>query len=689
MKYKLFLFLVIILSSFFFLVSCDGGVHVPEIEDLHFEKEYPVIAIGQNVQFKTIITPAELSDNKVTWSSSNPDVATVNDEGLVKGISTGETVITAKAGNKEVSCTVTVKESVSVQFNSNGGAGDMAPQIVLKNTLVKLRPNTFENSGYMFKEWNTESDGTGTSYGDEGEISTGGNITLFAQWKEGSYTVVFNGNGGTGTMNAQSFKYGIAQNLYKVNFIKEGYLFNGWNTSEGGSGSAFSDEQEVSNLTTEDGGVVNLYAQWAANKYDVTFYKNYDTEDPVYALIENEEYDSNYELPNVDPTRDGYTFKGWYTESTGGTEITESTKVTIADDHNLYAQWSVIPPLTLKASEDNTNIVVKNGNNVTNGIVKYQRYNNDGTRYDGEADYVIINSEVANISLSTVGDYVCFYRTFGQATNYPLSIKSAEKSCYVYGNVMSMVCGENYVGNYIISGDQALLRLFYDLNDPDHPNKIMIDPVYGKLVLPATTLSARCYEGMFTGCEMLTIAPELPAETLANRCYLDMFKDCINLTKAPELPATTLDVRCYQGMFSGCENLTIAPELPVQTLANSCYMQMFNGCTSLTNAPELPAEVLVDSCYAYMFMNCTSLTTAPELKAVLLKPYCYTQMFSGCENLTYIKCLAKNGFTEYQCTYNWVQGVSSSGTFVKSSEATAWPTGEHGIPSSWIVEPTI
>ena len=180
----------------------------------------------------------------------------------------------------------------------------------------------------------------------------------------------------------------------------------------------------------------------------------------------------------------------------------------------------------------------------------------------------------------------------------------------------------------------------------------------------------------------------LPATTLANSCYYNMFFQCASLTTAPELPATTLADNCYCFMFGNCTSLTTAPELPATTLADNCYSSMFNGCTSLVNAPELPATTLADNCYYYMFNGCTSLVNAPSLPATTLANYCYENMFNDCTNLSYIKCLATN-ISATDCTNNWVNGVASTGTFVKNSsmeEEKGWTTGASGIPEGWTVE---
>ena len=208
------------------------------------------------------------------------------------------------------------------------------------------------------------------------------------------------------------------------------------------------------------------------------------------------------------------------------------------------------------------------------------------------------------------------------------------------------------------------------------------------LKLPATTLKMRCYSSMFSGCSALTTAPELPATTLAADCYMTMFQYCRSLTTAPALPATTLANQCYRFMFDSCSSLTTAPALPATTLTQSCYESMFNYCSSLTTAPALPATTLTQSCYESMFNYCTSLTTAPTLPATTLETRCYQGMFSYCNSLNYIKCLALNDSSNTNDfrTYceGWVDGVSSSGTFISSDYySKGWYWGNDGVPKNW------
>lgn len=174
---------------------------------------------------------------------------------------------------------------------------------------------------------------------------------------------------------------------------------------------------------------------------------------------------------------------------------------------------------------------------------------------------------------------------------------------------------------------------------------------------------------------------------LTRYCFNRLFANIPNLVSAKHLilPAITLADYCYSNMFEYSRGLITAPSLPATTLANHCYDSMFNGCSRLTAAPAiLPAATLAVNCYSYMFYYCTSLTTAPELPATTLTGACYANMFNGCTNLNYIKAM----FTTEPSTntYNWVNGVAATGTFVKNSAATWNVTGNNGVPTGWTVE---
>lgn len=212
------------------------------------------------------------------------------------------------------------------------------------------------------------------------------------------------------------------------------------------------------------------------------------------------------------------------------------------------------------------------------------------------------------------GDKVSFFCTSSSlhdSGSYNVRFELNNTNFYAYGNVMSLIddSGSGFANDKTISASQALKGIFQGaVKMINHPTK--------RIVLPATNVSSNCYEEMFIGCTGLKTAPDLPATSLSLRCYKKMFFNCTGLTKAPDV-------------------------LPATILASECYENMFGGCTSLTKAPVLPDATLVDGCYGWMF--------------------------SGCSSLNYVKCLVKDLTVGNGSLNSWLNGVSSTGTFVKAS----------------------
>ena len=332
-------------------------------------------------------------------------------------------------------------------------------------------------------------------------------------------------------------------------------------------------------------------------------------------------------------------------------------------------------PLTLEAMTAGAVVCF---NLSTDGENRQVQYSTDGTNWTTYGE-----NNQWDITLANVGDKVMF-RGIGEPYNQ--SYITCTKDCYVYGNVMSLVTDYSananaFATNTALTTANTFYNLFLN-------NSHIKNHAFKSLVLPATTLAAYCYRGMFSGCTGLTTAPVLPATTLVESCYLNMFHGCTGLTTAPELPATMLAKSCYMLMFSDCTGLTTAPELPagkngIGSLNDGCYCSMFDGCTGLTTAPELPANTLAEHCYQEMFYGCTGLTTAPVLPANTLVERCYNYMFSGCSNLNSVVCLATTNISLNTCI-NWLNGVAATGTFTKAPGAT-WGSGVSGIPSGWTV----
>ena len=164
------------------------------------------------------------------------------------------------------------------------------------------------------------------------------------------------------------------------------------------------------------------------------------------------------------------------------------------------------------------------------------------------------------ITLDSVGDKVMFRGTNAQYATSPSNYHnfSIIDSCYVYGNIMSLIDATNYatttsLGNSV-DNQFALACLFQGCTG-------LYTHTVKALALPATELTEYCYSQMFSGCTHLTVAPELPTGeddngVLQEGCYQGMFEGCTSLTASPDLYAVTLVQGCYASMFSGCSNLS-------------------------------------------------------------------------------------------------------------------------------------
>lgn len=249
-------------------------------------------------------------------------------------------------------------------------------------------------------------------------------------------------------------------------------------------------------------------------------------------------------------------------------------------------------------------------------------------------------------------------------SNFNFTLISSDKTCYVYGNIMSLITPDpdDFSQLKTLTKSKTFFQLFnkYDNKIYNHPSLDLLLPAttlapycyqrmfsyscINRIELPATELAEGCYQEMFEGLRLTPEIESLPSLTMARSCYEEMFAGC-PLTEAPELPATTLANSCYKGMFKGCKSLTSPPALYVSDLSDFCYSNMFENCTALESTPELPATTMKEYCYYYMFRGCSSIVDAPELPSVLLASCCYEGMFFDCTSLVNAPELPTEDFT--------------------------------------------
>ena len=179
-----------------------------------------------------------------------------------------------------------------------------------------------------------------------GDAATRKAISFNAAWTAHHYSVSYDANGGSGEMDDQDFTYDEAGQALSANsFTREGYTFVGWNTAADGSGTGYTDGQQMPNVTATDGATVTLYAQWAINTYKVHYNKN--GEDATGTMDDQDfTYGVSQQLRANAFSREGYTFVGWNTAADGsGTGYDDVQSVqNLTSENNatvtLYAQWA-------------------------------------------------------------------------------------------------------------------------------------------------------------------------------------------------------------------------------------------------------------------------------------------------------------------------------------------------------------
>ena len=278
------------------------------------------------------------------------------------GTTTGSTNVQGTSGSKVTVSTPTPPSGYTVILNGNDGVIGTSSTASFKTTYSFSRWNlsgggsisgttyTFGNSngtltaqythtgrslptatrsGYTFKGWYTTATG-GTKVGDAGTVYTPtSNVTIYAQWEKNVITSKLTLNTGAGKANSDtSFQGNSGTSItitnptapssyvlylenndgsYSSTTLTSSFTFSGWSLSGGGSisGSTYT-------FGDTDGTLTAQYTQKG-----ITLTK---------------------------PTRTGYTLKGWYTASSGGTKVGNGGDVykPSANGTTIYAQWEQI-----------------------------------------------------------------------------------------------------------------------------------------------------------------------------------------------------------------------------------------------------------------------------------------------------------------------------------------------------------
>ena len=304
---------------------------------------------------------------------------------------------------------------------------------------------------------------------------------------------------------------------------RDGYTFLGWYLEE-----SFINKVNFPFEVTKD---QTLYARWEENTYNVHFELNGGTgvSDLKTNKIEKEPL----------PTKDGYTFLGWYLEESFINKVTFPFEVT--KDQTLYAKWEENVPASISFNV--------NEEGVLTSVEGISEINNE----------VVIPSRVNDIDVIVIGDGVFANNLFIKKLVIPESVKSlGNKMCYGAKNLEEVVLPNNItvIPDYAFENCSSLININ----------------------IPISLVQIRANAFSQTALKEF-IAPESLKEI-----WLYAFKDAKELTKVELKNVTEIG----NMVFENCEKLEsiVIPET-LEEIGTS----VFGGCSSLQDI-DLPNKPL-------------------------------------------------------------------------------------------------
>ena len=224
-----------------------------------------------------------------------------------------------------------VANGVRVIFDKNGGDTEADPRIMVQDKVVGA-VNHFDlptveptRSGYIVTGWNTKADGSGDAFTAATDVTS--NITVYAQWKDSTtYSVTYK-DGVDGTVFADQMTAGLhvgdTTPAFSGTPTRSGYTFTGWQPSVA--------------ATVTDNAVYT--AQWTKNSssshHSTRYTLHYESNGGT--AYKDERYSSGTKVTlDKTPTRESYTFTGWYADKALTDKI---TNVKMTGNKTVYAGW--------------------------------------------------------------------------------------------------------------------------------------------------------------------------------------------------------------------------------------------------------------------------------------------------------------------------------------------------------------
>lgn len=460
-------------------------------------------------------------NRKLTFTSSDENVATIDELGNIKAITVGtttiETVVSSlydEGVSKTYKLVIEVKDlTFAINYVLDGGTNsENNPNEYVPEKLPLLLENPTK-SGYKFVGWYDNENFTGEAIT---EISAGtmGEVTLYAKWNALDYRISYELNGGTNAENPDGYDVSdLPVSLHAPS--RTGYIFKGW----------YMGENRVLAIPVGTTGNVVVFAKWEPITYTIDFDTNGGL--PTLSSIDYTIESDSFTLQEI--TKVGYTFDGWYNGETKVTEITTGTY----GNMTLVAKWTAdLYTISYDLADGVNSPENPTSYTIESGLITLKDPTREGYTfagwYNGEQLVTTIDSNtLENISLTakwTVNSYKLTFDVDGNLT---------EKT-FKYGESITAIENPTKVGHTFVGWSEELPEtmpanditveakweinsydITYDLaggvNNSENPTTYTIES--GLITLKNPTREGYTFLGWYNGEQLVTI---IDSNTLEN-----------------------------------------------------------------------------------------------------------------------------------------------------------------------------
>ena len=460
-------------------------------------------------------------NRKLTFTSSNENVATIDELGNIKAITVGtttiETVVSSlydEGVSKTYKLVIEVKDlTFAINYVLDGGTNsENNPNEYVPEKLPLLLENPTK-SGYKFVGWYDNENFTGESI-TEISVGTMGDVTLYAKWNALDYRISYELNGGINAENPDGYDVSdLPVSLHAPS--RTGYIFKGW----------YMGENRVLAIPVGTTGNVVVSAKWEPITYTIDFDTNGGL--PTLSSIDYTIESDSFTLQEI--TKAGYTFDGWYNGETKVTEITTGTY----GNMTLVAKWTAdLYTISYDLADGVNSPENPTSYTIESGLITLKDPTREGYTfagwYNGEQLVTTIDSNtLENISLTakwTVNSYKLTFDVDGNLT----------ERTFKYGESITAIENPTKVGHTFVGWSEELPEtmpanditveakwainsydITYDLaggvNNSENPTTYTIES--GLITLKNPTREGYTFLGWYNGEQLVTI---IDSNTLEN-----------------------------------------------------------------------------------------------------------------------------------------------------------------------------